>query len=432
MQIEVRPVNLGTLHRVVAIPTSKSHTIRCIISASLAQGESIIERPLQSADGLAPIEGCKLLGAQIEWQDTKTLVIQGTGGILNIPSNVIFVGNSGTTMNLMIGACSLVQGTSVLSGDGSTNNRPVQPLLDALNRIGATCSTTRLTGTPPVIVTGKITGGKTTVVGPISQYTSGLLLSTPLAEKDTEITTCGLQEKPYVHMTCDYLDMLGMKGKYKIEGDLKQFYITGGQQFQAFIKIVPGDFSSAAFLLGAAVICGQDVHLTGLDITDPQADKELVSILKAMGADIKINNDELIVNQALLNGGSFDLSQCPDLLPILAVVATQANGETILENIQHARLKETDRIAVMTQELKKLGANIQENQDRLTIQKSQLHGGKVSGHYDHRVVMALAVAGLITTQPLRIDTAEAINVTFPDFVEKMLSINAAMTLHAGK
>lgn len=432
MQIEVKPVKLNTLHGTVAIPASKSHTIRCIIFASLADGESLIENPLKSADGLAPINGCELLGARIEWQDNNTIIVHGTGGSLNIPSNVILVGNSGTTMNLMIGTCSLIQGTSVLSGDSSTNNRSVQPLLDALNMIGAKCTTTRSTGTPPVLVTGKITGGKAKIVGAISQFTSSLLLSTPLAENDTEITTIGLQEKPYVQMTCDYLDMLGLKGRYDIKGDFEKIYINGGQHYHSFKKTVPADFSSAAFLLGAAVLCGHDVHLTGLDIMDSQADKQLIAILKVMGADITINNKEIIINQSLLEGGSFDLSQCPDLLPILSVIATQAKGETNLKNIQHARLKETDRITIMSQELKKLGADIRERQDSLTIKKSQLHGGKVNGYYDHRVVMALAVAGLITTEPLIIDTAEAINITFPDFIEKMTSLNASMNMSENK
>ena len=421
MQMEVKP---SIIKGEVSVPPSKSHTIRSIIFGTLAEGKTIINNPLLSSDGLAPIQGCLQLGASIYWADEikKELVIEGTGGKLTIPSDVINVQNSGTTLYFLAGISSLLKESTVITGDHSINSRPVLPLIKALNNLGAKCYTTRSTGTPPVIIKGPLSKSKTQVSGISSQFTSSLLIATPSATQSTEIIPINLQEKPYVQMTLDYLKIVNANVSY--EKDFSRFLIPGSQVYQSFKKTIPGDFSSAAFLIGASVLAGEEVKIIGLDFKDSQADKSLINILRQMGAKIEVTNNIVIASKADLQGGIIDLSQSPDLVPILAVIATQAEGQTVITKVEHVRIKETNRLAIMCKELKKLGAKIQETSDGLLIDKSTLKGTQVSGHNDHRVVMALAIAGLFAKGRTIVETADAIKVTFPGFITTMQNLNA--------
>ena len=197
--------------------------------------------------------------------------------------------------------------------------------------------------------------------------------------------------------------------------------------------MIPADFSSAAFPVCAAILAAdKEVTVHGLDFHDTQGDKKVFTILSNMGADLRVEGPRLIVRRAeRLHGIRADLSATPDALPILAVVGCVAEGKTILENVAMARIKETDRIAVMCEELSKMGADIEEMPDGLIIRKSELHGAIVNGHGDHRVVMALAVAGLIAKGVTQIKGAEAIRITYPTFIQSMQAIGARMELHEG-
>ncbi len=418
-------VNPSKLQGKVPIPGSKSHTIRALIIGLLAEGDSILREPLESSDTLSCVRMIEAFGGQVT-REKNLWKVKGTGGRLPIPDDVIDTGNSGTTLYIGMGTASLVQGITVLTGDHQIRSRPADGLIDALNALGAHARSTRNNGKPPLVIEGPITGGKTSVKAITSQYLTSLLLATPLAISDTIIDVPLLYEAPYVTMTLRWLERCGIR--YTADESYTKFIIPGGQCYKPFDAHIPADFSSSAFFLVAAAITGSELKLTGLDFTDSQGDKEVVSILQKMGVRIDIDGTSLRIRGGKLTGGTFDLNAIPDALPSLAVAACFAGGETKLINVPQARLKETDRIAVMCRELKKMGANIEEMPDGLIIRRSTLRGTEVHGHGDHRVVMSLAVAGLASDGITTVDTAESVSVTFPSFPELMHNIGASLTI----
>jgi len=415
-------VNASRLNGEITIPGSKSHTIRALVIATLAKGLSRIYRPLISADTLSCLNGCKAFGAKCEekedyWQ------IEGMAGQPKLPQDIINVGNSGTTLNFLTGTASLVDGYTILTGDTQIKRRPIQPLLDALTILGAEAYSTPQTGCPPIVVKGTLKGGYTEVTGTISQYLSSLLMNCPLAPNDTEIKTTNLNEKPYVEMTLGWLKKQQIQYE---QTEPERFWIKGNQSFKAFTEAIPADFSSATFFICTAAIPGCDIVLKGLDFNDTQGDKRVVDVLRAMGADIHLTADGLHIRGTTLEGIEIDLADMPDALPALAVVGCLAKGTTRIRNVEHARLKETDRIAVMSRELKAMGADISEQADGLTIRTSRLAGQSVQSYKDHRVAMALTIAGLAVRGTTRIKDADAVGVTFPQFPQLLKQLGASI------
>ena len=259
-----------------------------------------------------------------------------------------------------------------------------------------------------------------------SQYLSSLLLAAPLAKGDTEIEVTLLNEPDYVQMTLDWLDRQEID--YENE-QMRRFKIYGGQSYKPFDTAIPADFSSATFFICAAVILDADITLTGLNFTDSQPDKAVVDYLRRMGADISINEAGLRVRASTLKPAVIDMNRTPDALPAMAVTAMFAAGKTKLINVAQARNKETDRIKCMAEELKKIGATVEELPDGLIIDKiANLKPANLKGYSDHRIVMALALAGMAIDGKTIIDTAEAINVTFPDYVKLMKTLGAKMEI----
>jgi len=389
--------------------------------SSLAEGESRVEQPLESADTLAAVDAYRALGAEVE-QAPGLWRVRGTGGRLTAPDNVIDVRNSGTTLRVALGSAALLgEGVAVFTGDDQIRSRPVGPLLQSLNDLGANARSTRDNGRAPVIVGGRLRGGRTCIEAVTSQYLSSLLMAAPLADGDTEIDVPLLNEQPYVHVTLAWLDRGGIKLERE---ELRRFRVPGGQRYRTMDVRVPADFSSATFFLGAGVLGENDIVLKGLDMSDAQGDKAVVDYLRQMGADIDVGPDGIRVRPGTLTGCELDLNATPDALPMMAVVGCFAKGRTVLGNVPQARLKETDRIAVMHEELSRMGARITEQADGLTIEQSDLRAAEVDGHHDHRVVMSLAVAGCTLAGETRIRTAEAMSVTFPTFVDCMTSLGA--------
>lgn len=411
----------------VRIPGSKSHTIRAIAAASMADGISRIDNPLLSSDTLAAIDAYRAFGASIEVGNY--IEIDGLTGIFSAPDNVIDLGNSGTTLYIAMGTAALIDSWTIFTGDDQLRNRPAGPLLKALKDLGAEAISARGDDRPPLMIRGPMKGGSTTLDGSkTSQYLTGLLMNCPLAQSDTDISVFNVTERPYINMTLKWLSDIGARCEYN--DDFTSFHIPGRQSYKAFRKSIPGDFSSACFFMCAAAITGSTIEIYGLDMNDTQGDKGVVDVLAKMGVDFReISEGGLLVSGGNeLKGGDFDLGDMPDALPILAVTACFADGTTRLYNVAQARLKETDRIHVMCQELTKLGGIVRELPDGLEIEGTGgLNGGEVSGHGDHRVVMALAVAGLACDDWVQVNTAEAINVTFPNFTELLQQLGAAIT-----
>jgi len=398
----------------IEVPASKSHTIRALSIASLSHGTSEIANPLDSADTRACLEACRALGAEIEADDVWT--VRGTAGHPRAADDVIDVKNSGTTLYVSLGMAALADAWNVFTGDEQTRRRSAQPLLDALGALGAHAQSTRGNGCAPIIVRGPLRGGRATLACPTSQYLTSLLICTPLAPHDTEITVTQLNEEPYVGMTLDWLNRQNVVYSHE---RLRYFTIRGGQVYEPFSEHIKGDFSSATFFLCAAAVTGSEITLHGLDMNDSQGDKAVVHMLEEMGAEVHIRPLAVTIRGRPLKGKDLDLNSTPDALPALAVTGCFAQGTTRLLNVPQARIKETDRIRAMREVIQTLGGRAEELPDGLVVHGTGLRGGQVSGHGDHRLVMACAVAGLASDQPVRVETAEAIRVTFPNFVELM-------------
>ena len=402
----------------IELPPSKSHTVRAVVVALLADGTSIIKKPLNSGDGLSALTAAESLGAKIEQKEDEW-IIQGTNGNPIIHSDKIDIGNSGTSLRMMVSIAALQEKEIIFDGDSSIKKRPMQPLIDSLNNLGASVFSEN--GSTPIKVSGPITGGKTDVDGRTSQYLSSLLLACPLAKEKTELTVDNLNESPYVEMTLKWLDEQHIN---YTNNDMKKFVIEPNQNYNKFEKIIPADWSAAAFPICAATATKSSVILKGLDINDVQGDKKIIDFIKCMGAKIEINIDEILVDVSNLKGIEIDLNACPDMLPALSVMACFAKGITHLKNVPQARIKECDRIKVMREELSKLGADIGESKDGLIIHESKLSGGLVDGHKDHRVIMALSCAGMGSSGTVEIENADNLDVSFPDYIKKMNSLGA--------
>ncbi|MBW8039321.1 MAG: 3-phosphoshikimate 1-carboxyvinyltransferase [Planctomycetes bacterium] len=428
-------VRKSRLEGTVTIPASKSHTIRAVAIASLAEGESTIRNPLESNDTRAAVDCYGALGAKIDTSDPKLWKVIGTGGEICAPTESIDVGNSGTTLRIAMGSAALAEAGKVITftGDEQIQSRPIEPLMDSLTDLGANCTSINNNGKAPLEITGRLSGGETNIACHTSQYLSSLLLCTPLAAKDTEIDVTLLNEPGYVQMTLDWLNRQGIEYENQ---QLRKFKIKGGQSYKAFDVTVPADFSSATFFLCAAAMAADEVTLLGLDFSDSQPDKAVVDYLKAMGADISIcrkascgEANSVTVKAAPLKGIEIDMNQTPDALPAMAVTAAFAQGRTRLVNVAQARGKETDRIRCMAEELKKMAIDVEELPEGLIIEGSKPKPGELNGRSDHRIVMGLSLAGLNLDGQCSIDTAEAVSVTFPGYVELMKSIGANMEMN---
>jgi 3-phosphoshikimate 1-carboxyvinyltransferase len=415
----------STLAGSVAVPGSKSHTIRAVTIAMLANGQSIITAPLVSADTLSAVSAATALGAVADLQEGKWL-IRGVGPVPRPSRETIDVGNSGTTLNVMMGAAALMtpDHAVVFTGDKQIQRRPAGPLIQALNDLGASAVCHHHNGCPPLTVRGRMTGGVTSVEARSSQYVTSLLLSCPLADGDTELQVPLLFEQMYVRMTMDWLEWQDIRFSHD---SMRRFRIPGGQCYRPFERRIPADFSTATFFFGAGALPGNDVTCHGLDMQDSQGDKAVVEYLRAMGAGVETAGGSVRIYGRPLHGIEIDMNDTPDALPMMAVVACFAQGTTVLRNVAQARIKETDRIAVMAGELRKMGADIEEREDGLVIRESKLCGAEVDGHDDHRVVMSLALAGMNCGGRTTVHTAEAAGVTFPEFATLMTGLGGQLT-----
>jgi 3-phosphoshikimate 1-carboxyvinyltransferase len=387
----------------------------------MAEGKSVLRNPLISSDTVSCINGIKEFGAVVDRNDN--LIISGIRGLIRPECNKIDVGNSGTTLRVLTALAALASHPVSFNGDESIRKRPMINLLSALLNLGVEVDSTD--GRCPFTIKGPLKGGKTSVNGISSQFVTALLIACPLAGSNTEIYVENLHERPYLEMTIDWLRKQYIQFENK---GLDWFKIYGGQKYKAFNMPVPADFSSATFSLCAAAITGSEVLIKGLDFSDHQGDKEVFKYIEKMGAQIKHTNEGVLVRGNRLKGIEIDMNATPDALPALAVAGCFAEGKTSLLNVAQARIKECDRISCMATELKKMKAEVQELEDGLIIRKSDLTGTTVSGYNDHRMVMALTIAGMASKGETIVDSAESVNITYPSFVEDMKKIGANIEL----
>lgn len=406
----------------IEIPGSKSHTIRAVSIGALACGESRIERPLDSADARSAVHAYRALGAVVGTAD-DAWTVSGLDGRVQVPEDVIDIANSGTSLNVALGSCALLRGgIAVLTGDSQIRRRPSGPLAQSLNDLGAHVRSTRGNGCAPFVVEGRLSGGETSLEAVSSQYLTSLLINAPLADGDSRVRVPLLHERPYVEMTLDWLGSQGIRVEH--DDALSDFEIPGGQSYRPVCRRIPGDFSTATFFLCAGAIANNAITCLGLDMNDTQGDRAVVGYVRQLGASVDVQEGRITVRPGRLQGCEIDLNATPDALPMMAVLACFAEGTTRLVNVPQARIKETDRISVMRRELEQLGARIEELPDGLAVHRSDLRGGNVDGHGDHRVIMALAIAGTLASGSTRVRGADAVEVTFPEFLQAMTAIGA--------
>ena len=402
----------------ISIPASKSHTVRAVAIAAVAHGTSVLKNPLISGDAQSAIDGAREIGASVELG--RDWIIKGIGGAPGERCRHIDVRNSGTSLRILTALCALGNHPVTFDGDNSIRQRPMTPLLSALENLGATVIEST-NGKCPFTIMGPLQGGTTRINGISSQFLTALLIACPLAPMNTEILVENLNEKPYVEITLDWLRRMGIQ--FEKQG-LDWFRIFGGQHYRAFKRYLPADFSSATFPLCAAAITGSEILIRGLDFSDHQGDKAVFAHFEKMGVLLKPVPDGILVKGNILQGIDIDMNNTPDALPAMAVAACFAKGTTRLLNVPQARLKECDRIAATAKELKKMGAHIEELDDGLIIHHSRLKGTEVRGYDDHRMVMALSIAGLAAEGETTVDTAESASITYPTFVEDMRKLGA--------
>ncbi len=404
----------------VRAPPSKSYMHRALLLAALSGGPCRIERPLLSEDTEATRAGIEALGARV---DRLKDGLRIECGRLRAPSHEIDARNSGTTLRLLTGVVALLPGTTVLTGDASLRQRPMGPLLEALRALGARTRALGPDGRPPVEVGGPMRGGRVTVPGSVSsQFLSSLLLAGPLAPEATDLRVAPpIVSEPYLEMTRHMVRRFGGT----IEGDGTEIHIPGGQRYTATDFEVPGDFSSAAFPLVAAAAGEGDVTVTGLDASLPQGDRRIVDLLRAFGAEVHETDGAVRVRGASLRAQTVDLGATPDLFPVLAVLATQAQGESRFVNGAHLRLKESDRIESTVAILAAMGADIGATPDGCVVRgPARLQGAHVDARGDHRVLMAAAVAGLVAEDPVLVTDPESYRVSYPTFLEDFRALGA--------
>jgi len=406
----------------VHAPPSKSHTHRAFLLAALAKGESVVLSPLLGEDTLATLDAIQALGAKICTADDRITIL---GGDLHAPlpkGTFINCKNSGTSIRMLAGIASRLDGTTGFTGDSSLCSRPMKPLLDALSELGAGVASEN--GCAPFTITGPGSGGEVHIRGDVSsQFISALLISAPLGKTDTRIhLTTSLTSKPYVNMTISAMKKHGVSVETTDDG----YLVRSGQVFSPVDVQVGGDYSSAAYLFAAAALTGE-ITVSGLDPTDPQGDQVVISILETFGAGVVREGENVTIKKANLKAADIDLADAPDLFPIIAVLASQAKGTSRLYGAAHLRFKESDRIMSTVLFLKSMGADISETEDGCIVTgPSRLSGANVTTFGDHRIMMASAVAGLIADGQTIIDDAGCNAVSYPGFVRDMQRIGADM------
>ncbi|MHC4562493.1 MAG: 3-phosphoshikimate 1-carboxyvinyltransferase [Planctomycetota bacterium] len=409
----------------VTVPPNKSHSFRALIMAALAEGTSHISSPAVSNDWMRGVEALEMFGADIRPKAEDVWEVTGVAGELKTPDDIVDCGNSGIILRFFAALSACCEGYTVLSGDDSLRHiRLCQPLIDSIGQLGGWAVSTKGDGHAPVVVRGKLTGGHAEIDGQDSQPVSALLIAASLAAAPSEIIVHNPGEKPWVGMTLHWLQRCGVEFS---NDSFRHYRVRGHARWPAFDVTVPLDWSAALYPIVAALITpNSEVRVPRLDYEDCQGDKQVVEVLRQMGADIEITDDGVIARHSTLTGTTIDCNDFIDQFMLLAVVGAYAEGETVLTNAEICRHKECDRITAMREALTAMGATVDERPDGLVIRKSALKGATVDSHNDHRMVMTMAVAALGAEGPTTIEGVECIKKTFPRFVEEMRHVGCDM------
>ena len=431
--------NISEVGGVVKAPPSKSYSHRAVILASLAKGTSKLYDMLYSEDTLASIRVCEALGAKIKRNDDYLEVVGTDGKLHNSCENPIDLANSGTTLRLMTSVASLSDNEVILTGDESLQTRPMGLLMDALWPLGIETESLKDNEKAPILIKPGYVGGETNIYGNVSsQFISSILISSPLSQEGVTLYVLPeFKSKPYVNMTLDIMRKFGVKtlSGYYLKHEscdknhqscrIDEFKVKK-QDYVACDYTVEGDYSSASYLLALIAINGGKAKIKNLFRDSKQGDKVILDILQKMGATIIRGEDFVeIASSGNLKAIDVDLSNAPDLLITVAVLAAMAEGTTNITGVAHARVKETDRIDTTCRELEKLGCELVEREDGMSI-TGGVSSGVVDSHGDHRLAMAFSLIGL--RHDIEITNGEVFDVSFPNFIESMAELGFELEL----
>jgi 3-phosphoshikimate 1-carboxyvinyltransferase len=403
----------------LAAPPSKSYTIRGLVAAALAGGQSRLTDPLTSDDTAAAWDVLGQVGVGLSRSGDTWQV---RGGHFKEPAKDLFCRDSAATIRFMTALCALVPGRCRLVPGSSLARRPIQPLLEALGQLGVSC---RAEGSVVVVEGGRLRGGTVEMAGGISsQFISALLLVAPLAEEGTAIClTTPLVSAPYIKMTLDTMNHFGVA--VAASADLRQLAISP-QLYRPASYRVEGDWSSASYFLALGAAAGQ-ISLSNLNEDSLQGDKIVLNLLKEMGARVDSNDDTVTVDRSGLTAITADLADSIDLLPTVAALAALAEGRSVLNGISRARLKESNRVAAVAEGLGRMGISVTEEEDRLTIDGGKPKGAVIDSHGDHRIAMAFAILGA-AVGGTTIEGAECVGKTYPGFWQSFKKVGGRIEI----
>ncbi|MDF2504475.1 3-phosphoshikimate 1-carboxyvinyltransferase [Clostridium sp.] len=399
----------------VTIPPSKSLSHRAIIAAGFSKGKSVVENVMFSEDILTTCNAMEALGVTIEKKkeknNTYTLIIEGNEE-LKLLKREIDCSESGSSLRFFIPICLIKENDVVFKGRGKLVSRPLDQYYEIFDKQGIEYSNTN--GMLPLNVKGKLESGEFTIDGDVSsQFITGLMFTLPLLDGDSKIIiNKKLESKGYLDLTMDILEKFSIE---VINNDYKEFLIKGNQEYKSRDYRVEGDFSQAAFWLVAGTI-GGEIDCLDLNSHSQQGDKEVIDIIQRMNGTLGINSDKIYASTTVTGSTIIDASQCPDIIPVLAVLAAVSEGTTEVINAGRLRIKESDRLTAITTELNKLGADLEEKKDGLIIRgKKELTGGEVDSWNDHRIAMALAVASIRCKDEVVIKDSGCVKKSYPTF-----------------
>ncbi|HKK41507.1 MAG TPA: 3-phosphoshikimate 1-carboxyvinyltransferase [Bacteroidales bacterium] len=399
----------------VKAPTSKSMTQRAIAAAILSTGQSIIHDPSYCDDSLAAMSIAVCLGARVEPEPDK-LKITGND---RLKENKLNCGESGLAIRMFSPVAALYPSEIIMVGSPTLRKRPMNMIEEALNQLGAKCSSDG--GFLPVSIQGPMKGGYCEIDGSVSsQLLTGLLMALPLAPEDSEIKVNNLKSKPYIDMTIQVLESFGIK----IENSgYTNFLIRGNQVYTPREFTVEGDWSGAAFLLVAGAING-NITVTGLRHDSRQSDMAILEALKSAGAKLEIDGEKTIISRSDLKAFSFDATESPDLFPPLVALASYCNGTSTISGVSRLIHKESNRAMSLKEEFGKMNINIKTEGDIMYITGGQPAGTHVESHDDHRIAMAVAVAGLGATGNMYIHDSQCVAKSYPLFFDDLRTMGA--------
>lgn len=408
----------------VSAPGSKAYTHRALLASLLSQGETIIQGASDCDDAHRTLEAIRSLGAKVQTQRGR-ITSYGTGKLASHP-RPIDCGESGATLRFLTAIAGTSPTRTILMASQRLARRPLKPLLGALESLGARATMRENREGSETEIRGPLKGGETSIPGDISsQFISALLFAAPLAETDVAVHVTGqLESRPYVEMSLYVLKKHGIS----IDVDGNEFHIAAPQRYTIASHNVPGDFSSAAFVIAGAGIAGGNVTVSGLNAGSLEPDAVFLKVIDQVGLSVRNFGESLEVGEGKLEPFQFDATNNPDLVPPLEVLGCFTNGTSEIRGVKRLRYKETNRLETVPTELEKMGARIRVEGDIVKIRGGALVGRNLDSKHDHRVAMSCAIASIGARGDSSIDHAEAVAKSYPEFFHDLASLGVQLNV----